>query len=151
MVPTGQFYLVQTSLNLVIETARRRQPVFYVLEFNGNCFYLVCVCMCVCAYHMHIQRSEDSLRSQSLPSPWFETGSLVHCCIHQAGWPMSFQEFSHYLSISVKELWDYRHMLLHLAGSETWGPKPRYSSLCSKSLPQAISREDFISMSCALS
>lgn len=39
--------------------------------------------------------SEDKLRCQSAPSTLFEAGSLVHCCVHQAGWATNFKGFSY--------------------------------------------------------
>lgn len=37
---------------------------------------------------------EDKPRCQSTPSTLFEVGSLVHCCVHQAGWAANFKGLS---------------------------------------------------------
>lgn len=49
-------------------------------------------CRCECMYAATcVQRPEDNLRCETLPSTLFEAGSLISCNVCQAIWPASFQ------------------------------------------------------------
>lgn len=77
--------------------------------------FLSCLCSRVwvwCECHSGVQRSEGSLRCQSLSSSLLETRSLV-CYVHGASQPGSFQKLFclHLASKASPEHCNYRHAL----------------------------------------